>query len=58
MALKRCDRDYTPAQVFYIDVLNGIAIETHKRRKNVEAITWFSSDQARQLINDIKSCKR
>lgn len=56
--LKRCNRDYMPLEAYYVNVANGIAIKHNEYKKYVQTIIWFSSDEAKKLLEDIKSCKK
>lgn len=54
---QRCFRDYVPAEVYYINVAQGIAIEYNRRHKYVETIKWMSAQNAAKLLEQIKFCK-
>lgn len=56
--LKMCSRHYIPTEAYYVNVANGIAVKHDEYKKYVETIIWFSSDRAKKLLEDIKSCKK
>jgi hypothetical protein len=55
--LERCDRDFIPSEIFYINLAMGIIIKFNGNDKSVESITWTSSENAQLKIKKIKSCE-
>ncbi len=56
--LQRCQRDFVPAEVFYIDPKQGMIIEVDKPTGIVNSLSRNSPEYAADLIRRIKSCKR
>lgn len=57
VSVQRCRRDYVPSEDFYIDVREGIVIETNRRTGEVESFRWTVPQSSADLLQQIRECK-
>jgi len=52
----RCSKDFTPVEVYYINLAQGIVIQFHRQYRYVESVKWMTREKAAETLTRIKSC--